>query len=205
VILFLTVPAAVGMSALAYPAFGALYGMKDLDIGGYILQYYAPITLFFSLFAVTGAILQGMNKQKFAVIALAAGLLIKLLTNSWFLTVLGPLGGVIATYLGYTVSIVITVWAIGKFAEFHYRLIAKRALLIGLFTLVMAVGVMIVNAGMQNLLPITSQLRAFPALFVGVIVGAVIYLYLGYRSNLAGHVLGNRFRFLNKKKQRQQG
>ncbi|WP_332697530.1 putative polysaccharide biosynthesis protein [Halalkalibacter lacteus] len=204
VILFLTIPAAVGMSVLAYPAFGALYGMKDLEVGGYILRYYAPITLFFSLFAVTGAILQGMNKQKYAVIALAAGLLIKLLTNAWLLAVLGPIGGVLATYLGYTISIMITVWAIGKFAEFHYRLIAKRTLLISIFTIVMASGVMIVNTGMQNLLPITSQLRAFPSLFVGVIVGAVIYLYLGYRSNLAGHVLGNRFLFLQKKKQRQQ-
>ncbi|MFC0562038.1 putative polysaccharide biosynthesis protein [Halalkalibacter alkalisediminis] len=205
VILFLTIPAAVGMSVLAYPAFGALYGMTDFEMGGYILRYYAPITLFFSLFAVTASILQGMNKQKYAIIALGVGLALKLLTNSWLLSVLGPIGGVVATYIGYTASIGVTVWAIGKFAEFNYTLIAKRAFLILIFAGVMAVGVSIVNMGMQMLVPITTQIRAFPSLFLGVVVGAVIYLYLGYRSNLAGQVLGARFSFLNKKKQRQEG
>ncbi|WP_332633809.1 putative polysaccharide biosynthesis protein [Halalkalibacter flavus] len=203
VILFLTIPAAVGMSVLAYPAFGALYGLADYEIGGYILQYYAPITLFFSLFAVTAAILQGINKQKIAVIALCVGLALKLATNSWFLSLFGPLGGVLATYVGYTASLVITVWAIGKYAEFSYKLIAKRAILIIVFTVVMAVGVMVVNVGMQQLLPVTSQLRAFPSLIVGVLVGSAIYLFLSYRSNLAGQVLGARFRFLNRKKQKE--
>jgi O-antigen/teichoic acid export membrane protein len=205
VILFLTIPAAVGMSVLAYPAFGALYGMEDFEIGGYILRYYAPITLFFSLFAVTAAILQGMNKQKYAVIALCAGLILKLATNSLLLSILGPLGGVLATYIGYTTSIVITVCAIGKWAEFNYTLIAKRAILIIIFAAVMAAGVSVVNLGMQSILPITSQLRAFPSLLLGVLIGAVIYLYLGYRSNLAGQVIGARFRFLNRKKKRQVG
>ncbi len=204
VILFLTVPAAVGMAVLAYPAFGALYGMDDYEIGGYILRYYAPITLFFSLFAVTAAILQGMNKQKYAVVALCVGLLLKLSLNTWLLSLFGPLGGVFATYLGYTSSLIVTVWAIGKFAEFNYVLIAKRALLILIFAAFMALGVSIVNTGMQTIFPITTQLQAFPSLFLGITVGAVIYLYLGYRSNLAGQVLGARFRFLKKKKKQQQ-
>ncbi|WP_066158968.1 putative polysaccharide biosynthesis protein [Halalkalibacter krulwichiae] len=205
IILFLTIPAAVGLSVLAYPAFGALYGVSDLEIGGFILRYYAPITLFFSLFAVTAAILQGMNKQKYAVLALGVGLLLKLVTNSWLLSIIGPLGGIYATYIGYTASIIVTVWAIGKFAEYSYTLIVKRTVLILLFAAVMAGGVSVVSIGMQTILPITTQLRAFPSLFVGIAVGAVIYLYLGYRSNLAGMVLGARFKFLNKKKQRQEG
>ncbi|WP_371807163.1 hypothetical protein [Halalkalibacter krulwichiae] len=96
-------------------------------------------------------------------------------------------------------------WAIGKFAEYSYTLIVKRTVLILLFAAVMAGGVSVVSIGMQTILPITTQLRAFPSLFVGIAVGAVIYLYLGYRSNLAGMVLGARFKFLNKKKQRQEG
>ncbi|MDT8859330.1 polysaccharide biosynthesis protein [Alkalihalobacillus sp. MEB130] len=203
VILFLTIPAAVGMSVLAYPAFGALYGLSDFEVGGYILRYYAPITLFFSLFAVTAAILQGMNKQNIAVLALCIGLLLKLATNSWFLSMLGPVGGVLATYLGYAASISVTVWAIGKYANFSYKLIVKRALLIVVFTAAMAVAVIFVNMGIQTIIPITSQLRAFPSLFGGILVGAGIYLYLSYRSHLAGQVLGARFNVLNRRKQRE--
>lgn len=198
IILFLTIPAAVGLSVLSYPVFAALYGIEDLEIGGFILRYYAPITLFFSLFAVTAAVLQGMNKQKFAVIALLSGLVIKLSSNTWMLATFGPLGGVAATYLGYIVSIVITVWAIGKYAQFHYGLIVKRTLLILLFAVAMAAGVIVINIGMQTLLPLTSWLNAFPVLLIGIGTGAVIYLYLGYRSNLAGQVLGSRFSFFKR-------
>ncbi|TWI56904.1 putative polysaccharide biosynthesis protein [Halalkalibacter nanhaiisediminis] len=203
IILFLTIPAAVGLSVLSYPVFATLYGVDDVAIGGYILRYYAPITFFFSLFAVTAAILQGMNKQKFAIIALLAGLIIKLVTNTWMLTLFGPLGGVAATFLGYIVSIVITVWAIGKYAEFRYDLIIKRGLLILLFAFIMAIGTIVINLGMQTLLPLTSWLHALLVLLISICVGAVIYLYLGYRSNLAGQILGNRFKFLNKQNKHQ--
>ncbi len=200
IILFLTIPAAVGLAVLSYPIFGTLYGVSDIEVGGYILRYYGPITLFFSLFAVTAAVLQGLNKQKYAVIALLVGLLIKLLTNTWLLSLVGPLGGVFATYLGYLSSIVVTVWAIGKFAKFRYEFIAKRALLISIFAVIMACGVAIINAGMQQFLPLTSWLHAVSVLIVSIGAGVVIYMYLSYRSNLAGQVLGNRFAILNKTK-----
>ncbi|NEU30002.1 polysaccharide biosynthesis protein [bacterium LRH843] len=203
IILFLTIPAAVGLSILAYPVFATLYGIQDVEIGGYILRFYAPITLFFSLFSVTSAILQGMNKQKYAVIALLVGLIVKLAANSWLLATIGPLGGVAATYLGYLISIAFTVWAIGKFANFRYHLVVKRMMLILLFSIIMAVGVSIINVGMQLFLPLTSWVHAFLVLVVSIGAGAVIYMYLAYRSHLAGKVLGNRFSFLNKRKQRQ--
>lgn len=196
VILFLTIPAAVGLAVLSYPVFGTLYSIEDLEIGGYILRYYAGITLFFSLFAVTAAILQGMNKQKYAVIALAVGLVIKLVTNVSFLKAFGPLGGVWATYAGHLASIAVTVWAIGKFAHFRYTLILKRAILIFLFAAVMAIGIIIINVGMQSWFPLTTRGNALAIVLVTVSSGAVIYLYISYRSHLAGKILGDRFRFL---------
>lgn len=200
IILFLAIPAAIGLSILAYPIFGGLYGVAHIDVGGYILRYYGPITLFFSLFSVTAAILQGMNKQKIAVFALAVGLFVKLVTNTLFLKGIGPLGGVLATYCGYILSTAITVWAIGKCAHFSYVFIAKRALLILIFSTMMAIGVSIINAGMQRLFPLTSWSNTLVVLLVTVMSGIVIYMYLSYRSNLAGQVLGSRFRFLNRQR-----
>lgn len=203
IILFLAIPAAVGLSVLSYPIFGALYGVDSIDVGGYILRFYGPITLFFSIFAVTAAVLQGINKQKYAVLALSAGLIVKLLTNSFLLKLIGPLGGVFATYLGYIVATAITVWAIGNFAQFSYTFVAKRALLIFIFSSVMAVGIAIINAGMQRMFPLTTWLNTIPVLILTVGAGLIIYMYLSYRSNLAGQVLGNRFAFLKRSRARE--
>ncbi|MCK0471260.1 polysaccharide biosynthesis protein [Halalkalibacter sp. APA_J-10(15)] len=204
IILFLTIPAAVGLSVLSYSVFGSLYGLEDLEIGGYILRYYAPITLFFALFAVTAAILQGLNKQKYAVIALAVGLFVKLLTTQVLLSWLGPIGGVFATYLGYITSLAVTITAIGKYAQFHYGFIMKRALLISIFSFIMAIGVIVINLGMRQMLEELTRLAEWGILLLGTGVGFVIFMFLSYRSHLAGQVLGNRFRFLKREKAKQQ-
>ncbi|WP_088103883.1 putative polysaccharide biosynthesis protein [Halalkalibacter urbisdiaboli] len=201
IILFITIPAAVGMATLAYPIFGSLYGITDVEIGGMVLRYYGPITLFFSLFSVTSAILQGMNRQKYAVIALTVGLVLKLSINYVLLKLIGPLGAIWATYLGFLLAIAVNVWAIGKFAEFRYAFIAKRALLISMFATVMAVVVIITNQLLQLFISLTSLVNSFILLFIGVSVGGAAYFYLAYRSRLAEQVLGHRFSFLKRRNQ----
>ncbi|WP_017726510.1 putative polysaccharide biosynthesis protein [Halalkalibacterium ligniniphilum] len=198
IILFITLPAAVGLSVLSYPIFGSLFGLVDLEIGGLVLRYYGPITLFFSIFAVTAAILQGLNRQKYAVIALIVGLVVKLATNYVLLTSIGPLGAVASTYLGFFIAIGMNVWAIGKFANFDYRFIVKRGLLIFIFTVVMAIGVIAAYQVLYLLFPLDTRLNSFILTIVGVGVGGLVYLYLTYRSHLAGQVLGTRFSFLKR-------
>lgn len=205
IILFLTLPAAVGLSILAYPAFGTLFGLEDVATGAEVLRYYAPIAIFFSVFAVTAAILQGMNKQLYAVVGLAIALLIKLMFNYLAVYTIGPLGGILVTYLGYIVSICINVWAIGKFANYNYVFIAKRLLLISMFVTVMAISVLVTRAILTSFLPLTLWGNYLIVLVVSIAIGGAIYLYLGIRSGLAGQILGQRFRFLKKKRKEERG
>lgn len=200
IILFLAVPAAVGLSVLAYPAFGTLYGLEDVATGGYILQYYAPLAIFFALFLVTAAILQGMNQQRIAILGLAIALLIKIIFNYWFIYFIGPVGGIMTTYFGYAVAITIYIIAIGKHANYDYTFIAKRTLLIGIFVTVMGFLVYIVKRILMLWLPLETWGAHAIVLFVCAGVGALFYLYVSVRSNLAGQVLGQRFSFLQKKK-----
>ncbi|MEC2071810.1 putative polysaccharide biosynthesis protein [Alkalihalophilus marmarensis] len=200
IILFISVPAAVGMAALAYPVFASLYGLEDLAIGGMVLQYYGPMTLLFSLFAVTAAILQGMNRQKQAVLSLVAALLVKLALNYLMLLLMGPAGAIVSTYAGYLVGIMINVWAIGRYAQFDYSSIFKRFLLVLMFSGVMAGAVILAINGLQSFMPLDTRLNSFILMFIGVGIGALVYGYLVYRSGLAEKVLGHRFRFLKRKK-----
>ncbi|WP_216831537.1 putative polysaccharide biosynthesis protein [Alkalihalobacterium elongatum] len=202
IILFLTIPAAVGLSILSFPAFGVLFGFEDVEIGGSILRYYAPIAIFFSLFAVTSAILQGMNKQKYAVIGLVVALVVKLVSNWWAIYLLGAVGGVLTTYIGYAIAIAVNVWAIGKFANYDYRFIIKRFLLISIFVAVMAFVVVIVKHLLEMLFPMTNWTNALIVLVPSIAAGGLIYLFLTVRSHLAGQILGHRFSFLRWKKKR---
>src|SRR5699024_2911703 len=81
IILVIVIPAAVGLSILADVAYGSLYGLDDIGKTTSILRLYAPVGLFFALFTVTASILQGINEQRFTVISLMGGLLIKILFN----------------------------------------------------------------------------------------------------------------------------
>ncbi|MDV2686383.1 polysaccharide biosynthesis protein [Alkalihalophilus lindianensis] len=200
IILFISVPAAVGMTALAYPVFASLYGLEDLNLGGMVLRYYGPMTLFFSLFSVTAAILQGMNRQKQAVLSLVAALLVKLAFNYLLLVTMGPVGAITATYMGFSVGIAINVWAIGRYAQFDYSSILKRFMLVLMFSLVMAGMVVLAINGLQAFMPLETRMNSFILMFIGVGIGAIVYGYLVYRSGLAEKVLGHRFRFLNRKK-----
>ncbi|WP_026671694.1 putative polysaccharide biosynthesis protein [Alkalihalobacterium bogoriense] len=200
IILFLTLPAAAGLSLLAFPAFGALYGISEIQMGGEILQVYAPIALFFALASVTSAILQGMNRQKFAVIGLVAALLAKLILNYWLIYSMGPTGAVVATYIGYGILISVNVWAIGKFANYDYRFILKRLLLISIFVAIMGAVVLLCQRILTRWFPLDVWSNTVIVLAACVLIGGAVYMLLSIRSHLAGQILGNRFRFLKRKK-----
>ena len=99
IILVIVIPAAVGLSILADVAYGSLYGLDDIGKTTSILRLYAPVGLFFALFTVTASILQGINEQRFTVISLMGGLLIKILFNIPLIHAFGTHGAIIATAL----------------------------------------------------------------------------------------------------------
>jgi O-antigen/teichoic acid export membrane protein len=203
VILFLTVPAAIGLAVLAFPAFKTLFPTYDLVSGGPILQWYAPTAILFALFTVTAAMLQGINQQKFAVFSLLGGVGIKLGLNYFLIAEFGIYGSIIATNLGYLFSVSLNGYIIKKHTHYNYTFILKRALLIAIFTVIMVLIVQGVKIGMDFIVPgYKHYWKALAVLFVGVLAGAGVYLWLGIRSNLANQVFGNRLKFLQKRKAR---
>ncbi|RSL34324.1 polysaccharide biosynthesis protein [Salibacterium salarium] len=198
VILFLAIPAAVGLMVLSYPTFAILFGLGDVELGGTILRYYAPAAIMFSLFSVTAAVLQGINCQKIAVLSLLAGLIVKATSAYGFLYMMGPIGGSFSTLAGYGTALIVNIWAIGKFAAFDYAIIIKRTILIVMLTLGMAVAVIIVKEGATALFPLDSWTNAFLIEFFSVITGAGLYFILTVKTGLAGIVLGDRFSILKK-------
>ncbi|MDQ0254963.1 O-antigen/teichoic acid export membrane protein [Evansella vedderi] len=203
IILFISIPASLGLVLLSDSAYASLFGLADMEIGAFMLKYYAPVAILFSIFAVTASLLQGINRQKYTVIALIAGISFKGIFNYPLILWLEAGGAVLATGIGYTIAIGVNIWAIGKFANYNYTFLLKRLLLFSIFALVMGLIVIAVRNVIGMVLPLETRFNAFVILICSVMSGLGIYLYLSVRSGLAGQILGHRFKFLSKRKVRE--
>jgi len=199
IVLVLVIPAAAGIAILSNEAYGALYGMENLDITGSLLAWYAPVVLFFALFSVTAAILQGINEQRFAVYSLTAGVLVKVLFNIQLIHMFGAKGAIFGTMLASGIAVAMNLWRIKVAANFSFRQIYKRSMLIGIFVLIMWLAIWLVKALFGMFIPYEeTRWGAIVMLILGVGVGGFVYIWFAYKSTLLERVLGERVRFLDK-------
>jgi O-antigen/teichoic acid export membrane protein len=190
ILLFLTVPAALGIALLAEPTYTMFYHSDEL--GTSILRSYAPVAILFALFAVTAAILQGIDEQKFTIFSLLVGLLLKLVLNIPLIRLFETQGAVIATVIGYTVAILINLYVIKKYARYQFRLIMRRTMFIGALNAIMAVVVLVLYGILVQFLNPESGFQSILLVAICGGVGALVYFYLSLRSKLADRLFGDK-------------
>lgn len=182
---FVTTPAVIGLSLLSTEAYITIFGVNNSHlIGGTILQYYSPAALFFALFSVTAAILQGINRQNVAIIALFLGLTAKVIFNILLVQPFGELGPVFSTYIGYTISIFYNFKYLKKELKFSFKPLLKKILLIALIVTVMIIIVamcrFLLLTNLQNSLRIDSTIICVTCSLIGILT----YLFLSMKSKL---------------------
>ncbi|WP_066311046.1 polysaccharide biosynthesis protein [Bacillus sp. FJAT-29814] len=190
VLLFLTLPASIGLSLLAEPVYTAFY-QHDL-IGTEVLRTYAPVAILFSLYSVTAAILQGINEQRFTILSLLVGLLVKLTLNIPLIETMEIKGAILATTLGYTAAILINLIVIKIYSGYPFRLVWRRSLLIAIFVGLMWGGTGIVYKLLLLFLSPESKIQSVIMILISAGAGAAIYFYLGLKSGLARRLFGDR-------------
>ncbi|MFB6467615.1 oligosaccharide flippase family protein [Cytobacillus sp. Hz8] len=197
VMLFLTLPASIGLSMLAEPIYTAFYGYDPM--GGVVLGHYAPVAILFSLYSVTAAILQGINEQRFTILSLLVGILLKLSLNIPLIKLFQTDGAIMATSTGYLAAIIINLIVIKIFSKYQFRLVWRRSLLIIIFTAIMYALVKAVYIILTMFL--SSELRMQSLIIIGTCaaVGVLVYFYLGYKTKLINFLFGERADRLKKK------
>ncbi len=199
--IYLILPAGVGLSVLAFPAYGFFFEVSE--VGGEILRFYAPLALFFGLFTITAAILQGINAQRFAVRGLALGWVLKVALNVPLIMAFETYGSIAATYIGFGAAGIYNLWKIRIHADYDLAFLGKRVLLMAIFTAAMGAAVL---AAQWLISPLVSydegRMASFVVLILGIGIGGTVYLLLGIYSNLAYTVLGERVRFLRKRRKK---
>lgn len=189
VVFFLTLPAVVGITVLAEPIYSAFYELDTL--GGHILAYYSPVALLFSLFTVNVAILQGIDKQKYAIIGLIGGVIIKLVLNVPLIYEFKTYGAITATALGYGFSIVYNFYFIKKYAGFSFNKVFRRILFMFILSGVMALSVIVLEKFIGNWFTYKDgRMISTLLVLIGSAVGAAVYMGISYRLNLFNVILG---------------
>ena len=192
IVLFFVIPAVVGLMTLSYEAYGALYGMENLSLTGHLLRWYSPVALFFALYTVSAAILQGINEQRFTLISLTAGFLVKVIFNSMFIHMFAGVGSIIVTGLAIGIATMLNLWRIQRAIHFSYIKTFKRTLFMIIFSIVMCIVIYGIKYLFGFFLPYDeSRFAATVMLLIGVTIGAFVYLWLTYKSTLMDYVLGS--------------
>src|SRR5699024_4920064 len=119
-------------------------------------------------------------------------LLVKVLFNSFFIHQFGAKGSIFATGAGIGLAVILNLWRIKQAILFSYKQTAKRALFMVIFSGLMGLVIVLLKRLFSLFLAFEeSRFDASLMLAVGIIVGAVVYLFLAYKSTLLEAVLGN--------------
>ncbi|RYM02122.1 polysaccharide biosynthesis protein [Sporolactobacillus sp. THM7-7] len=190
-VLFLTIPAAAGLSILGYMVHGLFYKIdpESLEIGGRILRWYAPSALFFALFQVTASILQGINRQRVTLVSLCSGVMLKLLLNPVCMLFFGMIGPIVATDIGYLVSIMINVIAIRKATNYRFSMIAQQLVHIIGYTMIMLLVIQLIFLVCGGAFPASRWIAAL-VVTICVLLGGIVYLALARWTGLLRRVTG---------------
>jgi O-antigen/teichoic acid export membrane protein len=197
ILLFLTLPAAIGLSLLAEPIYTIFYEHKTL--GTDVLTAYAPVAILFSLYLVTAAILQGINEQRFTVLSLLVGLLVKLSVNIPLINMFETTGAVYATALGYFAAILIQLFVIKKYANYKFLLVWRRSLLIVIFAGFMWIATELIFKLLTLFLNPASTFQSIIIIIACAGVGATLYFYLGLKSGLVNKLFGDKVNKVKRK------
>ncbi|MGI2326296.1 putative polysaccharide biosynthesis protein [Planococcus sp. YIM B11945] len=197
ILLFLTLPAVVGMAMLSDELYHIFYQISDA--GSEVLAHYLPAAILFALFPVTASILQGINKQKWIILNLLTGLLLKLVLNIPLIKLFETDGAIAATMIGYVVAIGMNLAVISVTLNYRSTLVIRRIVLIVLMNAVMAVAVYVSLAGVDLFLDMDSKLKSIARILIVGAVGAAVYGFLGLRSGIAQKLLGDRLTRITRK------
>lgn len=187
--LFLTIPAVIGISTLAGPAYTAFYSYSEL--GRDILFFYAPVAILYSLFSVNAAILQGLNKQKFVIVGLLLGLAIKTVINIPLIKLFETNGAILATAIGYAASILLMANRIRVHGKVSFSMVYRRVLLMSILTIAMIISVLFTRMILDMFLDYTAtRFEAVTIVGICALVGASVYFGIAWRINLVQKMFG---------------
>lgn len=188
VLMYITVPASLGIMALAVPLYTVFYEYS-MD-GSRLLFYYAPVAILISLLSVTASMLQGIDKQKLTVFVIVGSVVLKLILNMPLIIMFETAGAILSTAIALTFAIVCNFFILKKYARFKFNETIIDVCKILLYSFIMMIIVEIIYFGLEFVISPAGHVGAFIITVICAIVGVIIYAVLTMKTRLADKFLG---------------
>lgn len=204
-LLFMIVPMTVGLSFLAKPVYTIFYGASKF--GPSVLTFYVFVALITALFTTAITITQVLKYYKVVFLSLFSGLVLKSLINVSLIKELYHLGlpayygSILASIIGYTLSLMICLVALHKLCGVNYEETIKQFINTLCGTVLMVIGLLL----LKLIVPIASTNRFIniPIVIIYTLVGMIIYFFYMYKTNSIDKIFGEKllqkFKRKNKK------
>ncbi len=204
-LLFMIVPMTVGLSFLAKPVYTIFYGASKF--GPSVLTFYVFVALITALFTTAITITQVLKYYKVVFLSLFSGLVLKSLINVSLIKELYHLGlpayygSILASIIGYTLSLIICLVALHKLCGVNYEETIKQFINTLCGTVLMVIGLLL----LKLIVPIASPNRFIniPIVIIYTLVGMIIYFFYMYKTHSIDKIFGEKllqkFKRKNKK------
>ncbi len=193
-LLFVTIPMAVGLSILAEPVFYAFYG--ESNWGPKVFCFTIFIALFRCIFTTSVSIAQSLNKFKNVFVSIIVGILVKLVLQYPMMHLFNVLGlypfwgSTLATLLGLSTSFITNLIVINKVVKLDLKEYFKKMFKF-VYPLVIMVVVLLI---MKQFVPIYAGTRVHAIAIIALyaIVGSVIYFSLTIKNGVFKEIFGDK-------------
>lgn len=191
IVLFISLPAVIGIMILAKPIWTVFYGKNIL--GTNILCCSIIIAVLENIFLVSLSTLQGLNCFKIVYKSTIFGLGINMLLDIPLMMLFNYfnivyIGAIVSTIIGYLVSIFIALISLKKKFKLNYQ---KTISLF--FKIFFSLGIMVVVIYILKLFIPYVDNKIYLIIYIGVIsiIGALVYLIVSYYLGIINSIFGN--------------
>ena len=184
--LVISIPMVVGISLLAKPIWSVFYGYNIN--GTIILSVHIFSSLFFNIYVVTSSTLQSLNKFKAVYISTILGFAINALLDVPLMILFNAmglrpyLGAIVATCIGYFLSIFIALKTLKKDHKLSYRKTIRSLSKIIISTTCMIFIVLVLKRAI--VMDLTSRLNSIIYILVISLIGSLVYFLVSAKIGL---------------------
>lgn len=193
-LLYVTMPMAVGLSILAKPVFYAFYGASNW--GPKVFCFSIFVALFRCMFTTSISIAQSLNKFKNVFLSIIIGIVVKLILQVPLMHLFDNVGlypfwgATTATLIGLTTSIITNLIVINKTIGLDLKSYFNKMIKF-VYPLIIMIIVLLI---MKNfiLLDVTSKFKSIILILVYALVGAGIYFSLTIKNGIFKEIFGDK-------------
>lgn len=193
-LLYVTMPMAIGLSILAGPVFTAFYGASTWGPRVFCVTIF--VALFRCMFTTSVSITQSLNKFKNVFISIIIGILVKLTLQVPFIYLFNNIGlypfwgATFATFLGLTTSVISNLIVINKTVNLDFKSFFNK-----MFNFIYPLIIMIiVLLLMKNILPfnLINRFTSIITIMLYAIIGIIIYFTLTIKNGAFECIFGDK-------------